>query len=394
MIKSWLITAKEIKSFVTDRADLAYSLLLPVAVFALLYGAFGGNASFTGTVHIVDEDRGEQSARLIDKLKQYDNLAVKTLARSEAERRLDRADLTQVVVIPDGFSEMLAAGSGKKASIIFRQRGNGGFEEQVTANMVRAAAEEMAQDQRAIEQVSRAVAGRDISAESIRKTVVRFSERERAHPIIEVRVEDSAPRPDPVASFLPGILTMFVLFSLSINSRVLVEEKNKGTLERLMTTRLSVASLYAGKFIAGAARALIQIIILLALAAIVFRIFTPATFALALVVSLVFSLTAAALGLLIGSLSRTEDQAIWFGVLATIVLSMLGGTFFSAPAGSLMHTLGRLSINSYANEAFHSVIARQLDVNRLLMNLVVLAGVALCALVIGRFSFKVLSERK
>ena len=36
------IALREIKSYLQDRGDLAFSLLLPVVTFALIYGAFGG----------------------------------------------------------------------------------------------------------------------------------------------------------------------------------------------------------------------------------------------------------------------------------------------------------------------------------------------------------------
>jgi ABC-2 type transport system permease protein len=390
MNKAWLVARKEIKAFLTDRADLAYSLLLPIAIFVLLYGAFGGHSSFLGTAYVVNDDAGGEYARLlIEKLGDYKNLEVKVFASAEARKKLDRSDLTMIIVIPAGFTEDLV--SGKKATLVFRQRGNGGFEEQVVANMVRAAAEDVAQDFRVIDQVTKAVGGKGIPPERIKATVQKFSEREKKYPIVNVQVEDIGSSPDPAGSFLPGILTMFVLFSLGINSRVLVEEKKKGTLERLMTTQLKITELFAGKFLAGSGRGFIQVAILVVLASLVFRIFTPLTFLLALLISLVFSLAAGALGLLIGAIARTEDQAIWFGVLATITMSMLGGTFFTAPKGSLLFTLGKLSVNTYANEAYRTIMAKPATSGNIAPNLLVLVAVTVLALILSRLFFRVLS---
>lgn len=390
MNKAWLVAVKDISSFLTDRADLAYSLLLPIAIFALLYGAFGGHASFSGAAYVVNDDAGGECARrLMEKLGEYKNLEVKVLAAAEAGKKLDRSDITMVVVIPAGFTNDLV--SGKKATLVFKQRGNGGFEEQIVANIVRAAAEDVAQDFRVIDQVTKAVGDKGITPERIKTTVQKFSKREKEHPIINVQVEDIGSSPDPVGSFLPGILTMFVLFSLGINSRVLVEEKKKGTLERLMTTQLKTTELFIGKFIAGSGRGFIQVIILVILACLVFPIFTPLTFLLALLISLVFSLAAGAIGLLISSVARTEDQAIWIGVLATITMSMLGGTFFTASKGSLLYTLGKFSVNTYANEAYRSIMARPATSGNIVPDLIVLVAVTVLALVLSRLFFRIMS---
>ena len=95
--------------------------------------------------------------------------------------------------------------------------------------------------------------------------------------------------PDPVNQFLPGIMTMFVLFAVNLTAQALVEERRKGTLERLLATRLKVGELFIGKFLAYTARGFIQTLILLLLAYAVFRLFTPLSFLQALVVALIFA---------------------------------------------------------------------------------------------------------
>ena len=84
--------------------------------------------------------------------------------------------------------------------------------------------------------------------------------------------------PDFINQFLPGIVVMYVLFSLTLSARVIVEERKRGTLERLLTTRLSVGGLYFGKFMSSVFRGFIQTFILLGLSYIVFRFFTPVSF--------------------------------------------------------------------------------------------------------------------
>ena len=139
--------------------------------------------------------------------------------------------------------------------------------------------------------------------------------------------------PDPVNQFLPGIMTMFVLFAVNLTAQALVDERRKGTLERLLATRLKVGELFTGKFLAYTARGFVQTTVLLLLAYAVFRIFTPVSFLESLVLALVFSAACSTLGLIIGSLARTQNQATWISVFFTMLMVMLSGTFIAYYSG-------------------------------------------------------------
>ena len=45
MKKVWFIALKEIRDFFQDKGDLAFSLVLPIVIFGLMYGAFGNAAA-------------------------------------------------------------------------------------------------------------------------------------------------------------------------------------------------------------------------------------------------------------------------------------------------------------------------------------------------------------
>ena len=84
MKKSFFIALKEIRDFLRDRGDLAFSLLLPIIIFALIYGAFGGSSQFNGTAYIANEDPGgKYSAQLIQRLKSYKGLTVQQLSAAD-----------------------------------------------------------------------------------------------------------------------------------------------------------------------------------------------------------------------------------------------------------------------------------------------------------------------
>jgi len=393
MNRAFIVAIREVRTYLQDKADLAFSLLLPIAIFALMYGAFGGSSLFHGTAHIVNEDEGgSYSTVFLEQLEAIDVLDIELLAAEDADAKLDNSDLLMVVYIPEDFSANLAA--GEPAQLLFNQRGNGGDEGQIVASIVRGGAEQMNQEFQAYNEVNNLLAEWAIPQERINIVTQKYLDEERESPVVSVSEETVGASSDPVNLFLPGIVTMFVLFAITLSARAIVEERRKGTLERLLTTRLSVGQLFVGKFLASVSRGFVQTLILLILAYIVFQLFTPLSFIECLVIALVFAAAASALGMVIAAIARSEDGATWIAVFFTMVMVMLGGTFFEISEGSVLYTISQFSINTYANSAFKTIIAEGGSLANLGLELGVLAGVAVVGLVLSRILFKVMPGGK
>ena len=237
-------------------------------------------------------------------------------------------------------------------------------------------------------------AGTDITPDQVTTAVRQYLGQERQDPLVTVSDETLGGSPDFISTFLPGIITMYVLFTLTMSARTIVEERQRGTLERLLTTRLSATELFLGKYFSATARGFVQTFILLALSYAVFQLFTPLTFLYALVIALIFAAACGALGLIIAAVARSEDGAIWIGVVFTMFSVMLGGTFFEVTSGSVLAKIGTISINTYANEAFRTVIAGGGGIAGTWPQLAVLGGVIVVGFVISRLLFRVVPGGK
>ena len=392
MKRALFITLNEIRLYLQDKGDLAFGLLLPVVTFALMYGAFGGHTLFEASARIVNEDRGAYSTQLIEQLDAVEGIDIELLTAADADARLERSDLLLVLYIPAGFSDELV--SGGKAELIFKQRGNGGQEGQILASIIRGVAGEMNQEFQVHNQVKSNLGGTGIPEDRIDISVQKYLEEERQQPVVGVVEEVVGGSPDFINLYLPGIVTMYVLFALTINARAIVEERKRGTLERLLTTRLSVGELFFGKFMASVTRGFVQTLILLCLSYAVFQLFTPLSFLAALVICLIFAAAASALGMIIASIARSEDGAVWIAVVFTMIMVMLGGTFFQVSEGSILETIGKFSISTYANDALRTVVAEGGSLGDTVWKLVVLAGICVVGLGISRLIFKVIPGGK
>ena len=412
MLRPVYIALLELKMFLNNRAELAFSIALPVLLFALMYGALSSDSEVFTPASVVDLDGGPHARELVRRLDSMPEVAVEERTEEDANAALDRSAILFAVVIPDGFSEALEA--GEPAPLIFRQRGNGGDTGQIVAAVVRGIARDMATDARVNVQTQRALEGSGITSERIEAEVTAQLASMRANPPVAVQVrrpfdtlrtgEAGRPHPNPpperegtsddglCARLLPGLIVMFVMFSVTLAAQALVEERRSGTLERLMTTRLGVNQLFAGKFLSGVMRAMFQTVVMLSLAFVVFRPGGALEFAELLAFTLLAAAAFTGVSLVIGAVARTRNQAAWAAVFFTLLMVVFSGTFFEITEGSLMHSISRATINAYAIEAMQNIIGRGEHLGQQWLQMAVMAGVAAVGLTIARLLFRITPE--
>ncbi len=105
------------------------------------------------------------------------------------------------------------------------------------------------------------------------------------------------------------------------------------------------------------------------------------------------ALCIAALGLLIGTLARTEEQAIIFSLVPMFVLAGLGGAWVPLEVtGETFAAIGHLSPVAWAMDGFKNVSLRGLGVEGVLVPAAALLGYALLFFAIAAWRFQVSQE--
>ena len=384
----------EVKRYFRDPGALGLSLALPIALLALMLGAFGSDPSFNGKASIVDLDETLESARLIELISAVPGLNVEMLEEERAARLLDRSARLLVTVIHEGYGEEVARG-GSAPLLEFRQRGSGGDEGQIVASMVRGAAARHAAEEQAKRLVTSNAANMGLSASEaeIDDAVAAAIERQRVTPFVSVEVERTGETTAPFNLFFPGILTMMVMFAVTLNAISIVEERLDGRLERLLITGSGLNGIFAGKFLAGLVRGFLQAFILATLGWAAFRSFGPADYGAILVMVAVLTAFTSAMGMAIASFARTREQANWSAVILTMVMATIGGSFFEPAKGGILDAIGRASPLRYGNDALRIILSDTGHLGDVWLEIAVLGGLAIVLLAVSRWLFSALQGR-
>jgi ABC-2 type transport system permease protein len=180
----------------------------------------------------------------------------------------------------------------------------------------------------------------------------------------------------------------FALFTGVFGINSIYEERQQGTLQRLLVSPTPGASILAGKLLGNLVVVMAQLLILLfALTAVTSVVEWEWTFiwgtnilALLLVV-LGLSLFTTGLGVLVVGLARTPEQVQLIGPLIMMVLGALGGSFgFSLP-----RRVAQLSPNWWGIDAMRKLAANESDIH---LHLLVLFSAGILFAGVGAFFFR------
>lgn len=170
----------------------------------------------------------------------------------------------------------------------------------------------------------------------------------------------------------------FIIVPLSIN---MVKEKSQGTFVRLRTNPVSYATVLGGKTIVFLAVCLIQFVLMLLIGVYLFpAIGLPVLdisgkITLLFIVAIFAGLAAIGLGLLLGTLANSQEQAAPFGATFVVVLAALGGVWvpvFMMP--NFMQILSNLSPMNWGLNAFYDVFLRNAGFLEILPELALLSS--------------------
>ncbi|WP_417212863.1 ABC transporter permease [Bizionia sp.] len=154
----------------------------------------------------------------------------------------------------------------------------------------------------------------------------------------------------------------FIIVPLSIN---IVKEKSQGTFVRLRTNPVSYATVLGGKTLVYLIVCLIQFILMLLVGIFLFPAIGLPTLDISGRIPLLFvvatfaGLAAIGLGLLLGTIAKTQEQSAPFGATFVVILAALGGVWvpvFVMP--KIMQTLSHISPMNWGLNAFYDVFLR------------------------------------
>lgn len=170
-----------------------------------------------------------------------------------------------------------------------------------------------------------------------------------------------------VSSYASGIAVMFLLFSMTGAAGGILEEKEMGTLDRVLDSKLGLNGFLFAHWSFTALLGFVQIFVMFFWGWLLFGLdlFSPGHFVGFLVITLVTSAAAAAFGLMLGALCQSRAQLNGVATTVVLIMSAIGGSMiprFVLKMNDTMQMIGNFTFNAWALDAYENVFWRDKSV--------------------------------
>lgn len=185
---------------------------------------------------------------------------------------------------------------------------------------------------------------------------------DKALPVKHIDIEPPA-RPKRVtyqqAQSISGVTVMMMMFSLTNAGALLLAERERGTLKRLLALPMQRESILLGKFFYVIVAGLIQMVVLMIYGELMFKVGLFRDPVTLVVLILTWVATAGSFGMAIATLSRTAKQGDGLATIIILVMAALGGCWFPVQMMSLplpLEIASKSTLTYWAMEGFQGML--------------------------------------
>jgi ABC-2 type transport system permease protein len=402
MIRIIDIAQNDLRQLLRDRKTFLFLLLMPIlftVMFGFAFGAFNNNSGSDSRLPIgyLDQDNSRISHQL------HDLLATSKVIRLDENQARSTADLEQLVsdkkiaaalIVPIDYGRASLAGKHPRLTLI-------GDTTSSTGTTVQA--DVLAMANRLDSSVSIALSAEQIAGDSVPfRPTFEKSLAAWQNPPIEITATLSSALKNlddgtynlGLANTAPGFMLQFAIAGLLTAAQFIVVERKTYSLQRLMTTATRRIHILFGHYLAIFILIFSQFLLLIVFESLVFKVGYLRMPAATLLVAMSAALCIAGMGLLIGIMARSEEQAVMFSLIPMFVFAGLGGAWVPLEVtGGVFQAIGHVSPIAWALDGFKNIIVRGLGVESVLLSAAALIGYAILFFGLATWRFWVAEER-
>ena len=406
-----------------DRASLALSFILPIAFFSIFAVIFGGQHNSTPKIKliVVDEDRSQASRSLVQGLQRESSLVLMTKPASKnkieqpdytsatAEASVKAGDVPVALIIPSGFGKNpIAFGPGASGTAIQLLNDSSDMiaPQMVTGLLQKAAMTSMptSMAEQGMKLTGQYIGGLTADQQKRMDANLDFlRKREAARDAdggsstgngqngggmiqVNARAVVGENKRSPMVSFYAASIgVMFLLFTASGSAGALLDEADSGTLDRVLSSRVTMTILLAGKLAFNTLLAFTQLTMMFLWGWAVFKLDFFSHLPGFAVMGLCTAFAVAAFGMLLASACHTRAQPGALSTLLILMMSAIGGSMFPRfLMPEAIQKAGLFTINAWAIDGFTKVFWRELPVQDLWPQVSVLLAVGIVLFVVAR----------
>lgn len=417
------LAIKDLNLFFKDRRSMLLTFAIPIALITLFAFAFGGAGKSEKdskiSLLISDLDNTSISKEAIRQFDSLKSIQTELMSLEEAEKLIKKGNESCVLVIHKGFSDSLTTGGDLPLELKYDEaRGiEVGLLQQSLIPTIAMLPFNLGNSKVMMGNRLSKMAG--VSNPQAKETIQKQSDN-LFDPISKgISENENSKRTNLGNSFMGGDIkmtklvkasndnqlgliqavagtaVMMLLFSVVGIGMGLLDEKQEGTLKRLLYSPMNPLDILFGKMISANIISILQLLVMFLFASLVFGLDINTHLIGLLVTIFATAFACSAFGVLLASFAKNRQQVQGLSTLIILVMSAIGGSMiplFFMP--TIMQKLAVISVNYWSIQGFYDVFWRNLSITDptfiLRIAVLILIGVTLNILAIFMFKKNIL----
>lgn len=375
------IALKDLKLFFADKRGMLLTFAVPIALITLFAFAFGGAGQSGGPkprkLVIADADQSKESKLLIAKLDSLEEFEVITTTAVAAENMVLKGDRAAVLIIPEGMQDSLL----EQRAVLFELKYDEAEAPEVA--ILEGALYGRLNEFFAPRRGLMGVVAEEPLIDSFQLAVNAAMERRVNQRLIRMQrtavvreKENSAGLVHAVA----GTAIMMLLFSVTSMGTAMLDEKQEGTLKKLLFSPIRPSSILFGKMISVNLISMMQLSVMFIYGWLVFGLDLMSHLPSTIIMIICTAFACSAFGVFLVSFAKSRAQVSGMSTLIILTMSAIGGSMvpsFVMPA--FMQKLSVFSVNYWGIQGFYDIFWRDLSMTDpvFLTRIAVLLGIGI-----------------
>jgi len=338
------IMRKELIQITRDRRIVIITFIQPIIMLFLLGFAASSDVRNVPAA-LFDQDHSKAARDLLDAYRAADYFQFNHEVSSVEEIRqlIESGTVKGALIIPPDYGKRLAVGEQAQVEFVID-----GADPTIAATALGAAVQ----------------IGQSKSTEVMRTQLAARGQTGGLKSPIDVRTQVWY-NPDLVSAYflIPGLVgTILQQLAVMLTAASIVRERERGTIEQLIITPIRSWELIVGKVTPYVGLAFFNVLEVLIIGLVVFKVPMIGDLGLLLAVSMLFLAAVLGIGLFISTMAKTQQEAQMLGMLIQLPSLFLAGIFFPIAAmPPFLQAVSYLIPLRYFNECVRAIMLKGAD---------------------------------
>ena len=376
---------KDLKLFLHDKRSVLLTFLLPViliTLFALAYGSIGSYDGRSEPVELLvaDLDLSGSSKDIINKIDSLEDIVVVLSDSIKSRELVIKGEYVSALIIYKGFQDSLRYGSSLPVELVYdrsREMEIGILQQNLISTImsstgeiiVYSSIERYMQDQFPdIDKNTRDAIHKTAVRKDSNRSVVKWTS------IVGERNDTKLGLIQAVA----GTAILMLLFSVAGVGTSILEEKENGTIKRLLYSPLKGSTILYSKTLFAFFISILQLTTMFLFAWLVLNMDMNVSMSGLILMIISTSFAVSSMGIFLAAIAKTRHQAQNLSTIIILVMSAIGGSMipmFIMPA--ILQKIALISVNYWGIQGFYDLFWRVLPLEEILPRILVLTSIGL-----------------